>query len=599
MKHTVTVNLNGRLFYIDNDAYNLLDSYIKSLNTYFAKDSNKAEIIDDFEARIQELLATKKPNTGDVISIADVEEVIKTIGNPNDFGIDTDEAGDKTERKEYNSASYTKTTKRLYRNPQDKMLGGVCSGLAAFTNLDVTLIRIFLVVLLFFSFGVPILVYLAMWIIVPEASTPQQQLEMRGEPVNLENIGRVVSDNAKSMAGDIKNAYNRANGSGCLSAILKIFLIVIGAIIAIPLVFALFVAVIVMVSVAMAFFVKFAPGMTTIGTISMGLLVGLPLMAIIYGTLSAIFKWAPLNKSIKIGGVVLWFVSLATTVIIAGSIDWHRVRSDRNWIYNMRDFVGKEWLMHSFDIFEIEGDGNIIERTLNAEETLDAITVRRALDVKIVEDSSIKDYKTAIVETDSNIMNYLDLKAEGNKLSISVRRNQKMRLDPSNDYIVVKVKKNLWKKLDVEGAADVVIVGDWQVPTADVSLGGASEVKIEDMWQPTRATIKIFGSSDFEAEKVEAGRLTFDVMGASDIKMRGKARYAHYELMGASEVDNRSLATDSVMLDVSGASELKVRPVKYMGGKLSGASELKYYGTPQSNNVSSSGASTINAADEE
>ena len=90
MKHTVTVNLNGRLFYIDNDAYNLLDSYIKSLNTYFAKDSNKKEIIDDFEARIQELLATKKPNTGDVISIADVEEVIKTIGNPYDFGIDTD-----------------------------------------------------------------------------------------------------------------------------------------------------------------------------------------------------------------------------------------------------------------------------------------------------------------------------------------------------------------------------------------------------------------------------------------------------------------------------------------------------------------------------
>ncbi|MFC2307892.1 MAG: GIN domain-containing protein [Bacteroidota bacterium] len=599
MKHTVTVNLNGRLFYIDNDAYNLLDSYIKSLNTYFAKDSNKAEIIDDFEARIQELLATKKPNTGDVISIADVEEVIKTIGNPNDFGIDTEEAGDKSERKEYNSAPYTKPTKRLYRNPQDKMLGGVCSGLAAFTNLDVTLIRIFLVVLLFFSFGVPILVYLAMWIIVPEANTPQQQLEMRGEPVNLENIGRVVSDNAKSMAGDIKNAYNRANGSGCLSAILKVFLIVIGSIIAIPLVFALFVAVIVMVSVAMAFFVKFAPGMTTIGTISMGLLVGLPLMAAIYGMLSAIFKWAPLNKSIKVGGVLLWFVSLATTVIIAGSIDWHRVRSDRNWIYNMRDFVGKEWLMHSFDIFGIEGDGNIIERTLNAEDTLDVIAVRRALDVKIVEDSSIKDYKTAIVETDSNIMNYLDLKAEGNKLSISVRRNQKMRLDPSNDYIVVKVKKNLWKKLDVEGASDVVIVGDWQVPTADVSLGGASEVKIEDMWQPTRATIKIFGSSDFEAEKVEAGRLTFDVMGASDIKMRGKARYAHYELMGASEVDNRSLATDSVMLDVSGASELKVRPVKYMGGKLSGASELRYYGTPQSNNVSSSGASTINAVDED
>ena len=114
MKHTVTVNLNGRLFYIDNDAYNLLDSYIKSLNTYFAKDSNKAEIIDDFEARIQELLATKKPNTGDVISIADVEEVIKTIGNPNDFGIDIDEVGDKTGRKEYNSASYTKTTKRHY-----------------------------------------------------------------------------------------------------------------------------------------------------------------------------------------------------------------------------------------------------------------------------------------------------------------------------------------------------------------------------------------------------------------------------------------------------------------------------------------------------
>ena len=108
----------------------------------------------------------------------------------------------------------------------------------------------------------------------------------------------------------------------------------------------------------------------------MGLLVGLPLMAIIYSTLSAIFKWAPLNKSIKIGGVVLWFVSLATTVIIAGSIDWHRVRSDRNWIYNMRDFVGKEWLMYSLNIFSIEGDSNIIERTLNADEAIDDIKVR-------------------------------------------------------------------------------------------------------------------------------------------------------------------------------------------------------------------------------
>ena len=155
MKKTLTVNLNGTVFHIDEDAYELLDNYLSSLKLYFRSQQGGSEIVDDIECRIAELFAEKIDTGRSVIIISDVEHVIKQMGKPEEFAQETTtestdgkEESDARERVEYRSA------RRLYRDPDDKIIGGVFGGLAAYTGWDATLIRLVSFFLIFFSQGI-------------------------------------------------------------------------------------------------------------------------------------------------------------------------------------------------------------------------------------------------------------------------------------------------------------------------------------------------------------------------------------------------------------------------------------------------------------
>lgn len=186
MKKTLTVNLGGTVFNIDEDAYRLLDNYLNNLKLHFRKHSSAEEIVDDIELRISELFAEKLQTGAQVITITDVEEVIARMGKPEDMDTDTEPSSDEN----------TKTTghRRFFRNPDDKMLGGVISGAAAYFGLNVTTLRLAMVFLLIFSFKILIPLYIICWIIVPEARTAAEKLSMRGEAVTVENIGKTVTD---------------------------------------------------------------------------------------------------------------------------------------------------------------------------------------------------------------------------------------------------------------------------------------------------------------------------------------------------------------------------------------------------------------------
>ena len=233
MKKTVTINLGGFVFNIDEDACDRLSQYLADIEKRFPEEE-RTEIIRDIEERMAELLTYKLQNRN-VVETNDVEEVIEVIGKPEQFedesGESQSETTDSTEKSAFAdksaSANNGKTTERksrrtrkLYRNSNDRMVSGVASGLAAYFDIDPAIVRILFVILAFASLGWGILIYLILLIAMPEAQTKAQFLEMQGIEPTLENIDNFQME-----------PVVHSDGATTFGKILKVCLIVLGVII--------------------------------------------------------------------------------------------------------------------------------------------------------------------------------------------------------------------------------------------------------------------------------------------------------------------------------------------------------------------------------
>ncbi len=175
----MTINLGGMVYHIDDDAYDKLKIYLDKVKNELRSVDGGEEIYQDIETRIAELFSERLKNNRQVISLLEVEEVIGIMGNPEDISGKTTERDYKSKNRNY---------KRMYRDPDNRIIGGVCSGLAAYWRIDPTIVRLIFIILAIFGMA-GVLIYLILWIVLPEANTVAQKLEMRGEAVNLSNIG--------------------------------------------------------------------------------------------------------------------------------------------------------------------------------------------------------------------------------------------------------------------------------------------------------------------------------------------------------------------------------------------------------------------------
>ncbi len=198
MKKTININLGGIVFNIDDDAYQKLKTYLDQIEKYFANENEGKEILVDIENRIAELFQERSKGTNRVIDMKDVDEVIRILGDPDEIGGPENAQGER-QRKRYS----TKTYRRIYRDPDNRVLGGVCSGISAYWRMDPLILRILFLVS-FLGFGIGLIIYLILWIVIPEARTAAQKLEMKGEPVNISNIGKTVKE-------EFNNVKNRMN----------------------------------------------------------------------------------------------------------------------------------------------------------------------------------------------------------------------------------------------------------------------------------------------------------------------------------------------------------------------------------------------------
>ncbi len=209
MKRVEAININGIVFSIDDDAYAKLSIYLDALSSYFEDEQGGREIIADIEARIAELFAERSGGTGQVVNIADVAQVIETLGTPEDIaGADSDTNMEETSPRPRQAE---KPTHRLYRDPDHRYLGGVCAGISAWLGINPAILRLVFILATFF-YGSSVVVYCILWIIIPIAKTTAQKLEMRGEPVTISNIEKNIKESFSdpSLKQSFRNFLNEA-----------------------------------------------------------------------------------------------------------------------------------------------------------------------------------------------------------------------------------------------------------------------------------------------------------------------------------------------------------------------------------------------------
>ncbi|MDP2540906.1 transcriptional regulator [Tenacibaculum discolor] len=201
MNKTININLGGFFFHIDETAYQKLKRYLDAIARSLSDDpQGKNEIIADIEARISELLSERITDARQVVNESDIEEIIAIMGQPEDYA-EAEEAYN-----ENTSYSYNRNTssKKMFRDGDDKFLGGVCSGLGHYFNIDVVWIRLAFLILTLAGFGFGIIGYIILWVILPEAKTTSEKLQMEGEAVNIDNIEKKIRNEFESLSSKVK-----------------------------------------------------------------------------------------------------------------------------------------------------------------------------------------------------------------------------------------------------------------------------------------------------------------------------------------------------------------------------------------------------------
>ena len=180
MNKTIIININGIVFHIEENAYEVLINYMNEIKKHFGFSADSYEIVGDIENRLAEMFTELLATSGkEVIVLADVEAVIAQMGKPGDFELELD--------KEETGTGHIRTEKKLFRDTDDRIIGGVCAGIGHYFDVEPRWIRI-AAVLLFLFFGTGVFLYLLLWIVMPKANTRADKMAMKGEAPNLQNF---------------------------------------------------------------------------------------------------------------------------------------------------------------------------------------------------------------------------------------------------------------------------------------------------------------------------------------------------------------------------------------------------------------------------
>jgi len=329
MKKTYTINLSGKIFHIDEDAFEKLQTYITTLKNHYDKEEDGTEIMCDIENRIAELFSQfQKEQFREVINVEDVNQIISIMGRPNDI-IDEEEPS---------APSPLKPSRKLYRDTDKRILGGVAAGISNYFQVSIIFIRL-LFVLLAFSYGISILAYLILWILIPKAKTTKEKLEMCGESINISNIERSIKETIQDIKESPFTLFLKRCGA-ILAKIIHIIDRILTTCFAIFLffgsltLFCFFIALLFLPNLMPwwerynEFSCLISNTNLIIGKTAVFFLGGIPILALVFISIKLLFRFRSNNKMIFFTSLSVWFISLVMLIIV-GFIELRTWNQDR------------------------------------------------------------------------------------------------------------------------------------------------------------------------------------------------------------------------------------------------------------------------------
>lgn len=322
MNKTVTINISGIIFHIEEDAYESLSKYLITIKGYFSKTDGGNEIMSDIESRIAELLQQKISASKQVVLMMDVDHVKSIMGKPEEFGGEHTKEETSSNEEQPNTGA-EKVKRRLFRNPDEKAIGGVCSGLAEYFDVDTVWIRLAMFLLIFFG-GISLWVYIILWIIIPEAKTTADKFAMRGESANINNIMQSFKDEANDVKNRFKNNDFANTASGNISRILNGFFNIVGRLIGLFLLFLgcafLFAYITSLFGISIADSnsdianwksVIFNSSVNyALGILAFVIVIGIPIFMLLYAGIKLLFKISYSNRWLNLSLGLIWLVGL-------------------------------------------------------------------------------------------------------------------------------------------------------------------------------------------------------------------------------------------------------------------------------------------------
>ncbi|MGJ1385217.1 PspC domain-containing protein [Sphingobacterium spiritivorum] len=335
MNKTIIININGIVFHIEEDAYETLRSYMIDIKRHFGKSEDSKEILEDIENRIAEMFSERiESGRKEVINNEDVNDVIAQMGRVSDFDTADESYGEGYTQQDYTNNQSFSFGKKLMRDPDDTVISGVCSGIGHYVGLEARWVRLLFVLFVLLG-GSGILAYVILWIIMPVAITRADKMEMRGEAPNLQNFKKNFEEEMSgfrenfSGAGDSLSQGVRSAGD-VIVKILTVFVKAIGLVIAFSIGLSLLGLLIAVIFFAFGisgfsdhgimYPVNFMePNQAYIALIAAAFAIAIPMIAIFYSIIRALFNKGSMNKYVSISLFIVWL--LATGVSISYGVN--------------------------------------------------------------------------------------------------------------------------------------------------------------------------------------------------------------------------------------------------------------------------------------
>ncbi|MDR2359333.1 MAG: DUF2807 domain-containing protein [Prevotellaceae bacterium] len=581
MKSTIKVSISGIAFNLDNDAYICLKNYLDHVEKIFSGKEGGREIIEDIEVRIAELLSARIQSPAQIITLAAVNEVIGTVGSANDI------AGGEEEPTTFAQEQFKAPEperKRLYRDIDHRMIGGVCSGLGNYFGIDRVLVRlVFAIALGFFIFpdyffghhtffnavsSSAILIYILLWIIMPAARTMKEKMTMRKEAIS------------PASSQKMEDAYTKTAHEGdfgrVLGKIISIFFRIIAG-------FVLVITTLVALSLLVALPIGFITGNVVLGEVEgvnianylrnytsipfwllltlLMLLICLPLAGLIYLISKALFKF---KTKTRLGLIltVAWLVTLFSLVGIG--------------IYVASGDVG-----FSQDLFLEDTSYQVSEtRTFPPFKNL---SIAGAFEVTAVP----SDTNHLLIKAAEKFLPHVRMEISNGNMKIYTRKSYK-KWAKAHIYMYYSDWKSV-EQLRLSGAVRFTCSDTLKAPAFSAKLSGASVINIavnnqRSEWDASGAS-KI--TADIVAESVHIG-----ISGAGKADLSGAASRADFKISGATKISAGGFVADTVRARLSGSSKIGIHANNYLDIHASGASLIEYSGTPVTD-ISTSGAAKV------